>query len=67
MQSLLPDWRLHCAMVLKSLLKAQSSSKFAKTREFITRLAQELLLRKTDVVGYLTLSLLTDSFDFNML
>ena len=64
---LLPNWRIHCAIVLKTLTQGQSADKLSKAREFISRLADSLLTDCNDVVAYLSLSLLADSFSFSLL
>ena len=66
-ENLMPNWRIHCGMVLKTLTSGQTKAKFGRAREFFTRLAESLLTRKNDVVAYLSLSLLTDSFNFSLL
>lgn len=66
-QILMPSWRLHTAIVLKTLTAGQSTAKFVKAKEFMTRLADALLTRQNDVAAYLSLSLLADSFNFSLL
>jgi len=45
MQTLLPSWHLHAAMVFKTLASGQSSAKFVNARNFLMQLADALLQR----------------------
>ena len=64
---LLPNWRLHCAFVLKSLAQAQTRTAKAKVKDFLGSVAEKLLIKYSDVPSYLALSILTDSFKFDLL
>ena len=66
LDAMVQSWRLHVALVLKALPSGQSSAKYVKAKEFLTRLADQLLLRN-DIEAYLSLSILADSFSFTHL
>ena len=66
-EQLLPNWRVHAGMVLKSLSLGQSAAKFTHAQDFFVRLADALLIRANDAIAYLTLSLLTDNFSYGLL
>ena len=67
LDSLLTNWQMHCAFVLKSLSQGRTSDKFSNTKKFISRLALAILEKKNDIAAYLLLSILVDQFDFSHL
>lgn len=64
---MLDYWQVHVSFVMKSLAHVQTQKTLSKAKAYLARLADVLLNRCQETQGYLTLAMLTDTFEFKKL